>query len=437
MSENDVTHLSVTRNLKILREVPVSLIGEKRRASISHVIQIAPGKAALFISSEVVGGKAIDYVGGTDAVVFGKLEDLSSYISFPVNHNNEQVNPITGRDCIIMKFAPALGFVPDGTLMSDHTPHPHAGTGFGLFYCQSIDNDMSEKDGFNGKWAEGSDVLRYWELLQFRYLDGKIEITGRKKFSPSEFLPGHTLLNRGLSSAIADGEDLLLPVQACGGVADTAKMCGFAEKSSGFMRWKFSGNAWIPVSYTDVTGTDGITAFEPSMIRDGDGALLFTARQTGRNIPDKFDVFLWRSADNGLKWELMFHKKKLRSESPVSLNMTPEGVPFIAGNLMTGGMNMESATYGYTRDILCLWELATDRRNLKTPIIARCASFEFGPPPTRFGWRIDHPISNLVELAGGEKYCIMSYRIMAVSETKSSMPPTSHTGCYIETVRVN
>jgi hypothetical protein len=43
---------------------------------------------------------------------------------------------------------------------------------------------------------------------------------------------------------------------------------------------------------------------EPSLVRDVDGSLLFSARSAGEA---HFDVAVWRSADNGETWELIIY----------------------------------------------------------------------------------------------------------------------------------
>ncbi len=434
LSTGKVTNISITRNLKILRESKHSQLGEKLRYSLAHAMQIAPETAILFVSTEVVGGKALDYTGGTDAIIFDDLSAISEENTFPLYHNEEFIHPETGEKCILMKFAQTAGFVPLGAKNREGRKHPHAGTGFGLFFVQSIPVDMPKAEGFAGKWAEGENVYRAWELLQYRY-DGKnFTVVDSKRFAATELLPGHTVVGRGLSFAIPDGNDLLLPMQAAPGMADESRMTGFAEIGSGIMRWQYVDETWTPVEYRDVTGE--ITAFEPSMVRDSDGSLFLTARQTGRQNLEKFDVFLWQSKDNGKTWKLNFHVPKVRSESPVCLNTTPDGRLFISGNLLTGSLNLDSArgNYGYTRDILAFWEIAEDRQGLKSPAIIRCASLEFGPPPTPRGWRIDHPISENIMLSDGKKHCLMSCRVMSIAETKSTQAPTPVTGCYIEEI---
>ncbi len=57
------------------------------------------------------------------------------------------------------------------------------------------------------------------------------------------------------------------------------------------MRWRFLDAEWRPVAFTLVAGND--KSYEPSLVRDVDGSLLYLARKDGN------DIIVWRSPDNG------------------------------------------------------------------------------------------------------------------------------------------
>ncbi|MHC4871757.1 MAG: sialidase family protein [Planctomycetota bacterium] len=413
--------------IKILQNLEAQ--GHPLRCSVSKPLQLSKGHAALLLGTEVIGGKALDYVGGNFYINFDSFEQLEEGNAVPFSVNQEGINPLDGKEADFMRFPPAAGFVPLGAVSADGKPLAGAGTGFSLSYVQSIPKDLSEEEGFGGQWVASDKIFRGWELKQLKTDGEKLEIVSSAILSPEELVPGYTVIGRGLSSAIADGDDLLTAVQyAPGDCSDLKAMAGFGKYPSGLLRWSYTDKGWQPGStITDVTGD--LTANEASLIRNVDGSLLMSARETGKENTQKFDVYLWHSADNGSSWELWSHIPKVRSESPVSLNQTVQGVPYIAGNLLTAGLG--GSSFGYTREILCFWELTEDYKLLKSPYFAHCARTEFGMPPSAAGWRIDHPLSSIINLKDGKWYNIMTARVMAVGETLSVMKPSEFTGCHI------
>ena len=119
-------------------------------------------------------------------------------------------------------------------------------------------------------------------------------------------------------------------------------------------------------------------------------------------IKDKFDVYIWRSTDGGAAWNLALHEPRVRAESPVTINRSADGTIFIAGNLLAGKLGSAKGC-GYTREILCLWPLNERRDKLERPVFARCAGFEWGPPPAD-AWSVDHPMSAALWLAGDDNF---------------------------------
>lgn len=426
------TNPPLSKQLRILRESRFSEEGKRLRYNVAHPLQISPYKAILIVGLELVGGLALDYTAGADGIIFDDIDQIDEANSFPISRNHTQINPLNGEQCVMMKFPMAAGFVPLGAQSSSGKPHPFAGTGFALSFSHAIPSNLDPASGFKGGWASGKDVYRVWELSQFKYDGDRFEIVSVKTLGAKEVFPGFTLVNKGFNCAIADGDDLLMAVQGVFGEFDETRMCGFAELPSGVMRWRCDNNEWTPVQYSNVTAP--LTAFEGTLIRDVDGSLLFTARETGKSNLEKFDVFIWRSVDGGENWKLLFHIPKIRAESPITINMRPDGAPFVAGNLLTGTLdpNTSGTGFGYKREILCLWDLTENRDGLKSPYIHRFARMEFGVPPTRDGWRIDHPVSNMVRLSDGKWRTLLTYRVMATSETNSDLQPTRSTGCYVE-----
>ena len=92
-----------------------------------------------------------------------------------------------------------------------------------------------------------------------------------------------------MTNAIPDGDDFL--VGMTGGKIDAATLKTQGPEvatagGAGVMRWKREGNIWRATAYVPVTGVDG--AFEPSLIRDVDGTLLFCGR--GSKQPESNDI---------------------------------------------------------------------------------------------------------------------------------------------------
>ena len=95
------------------------------------------------------------------------------------------------------------------------------------------------------------------------------------------------------------------------------------------MRWNRDGDKWHTVLFVPVTGNDGSS--EPSLIRDVDGALLFSAR--GTDEKDENDIRVWRSADGGEVWAKCIHVSGVISEAPVTINQAVNGTPYIAADV--------------------------------------------------------------------------------------------------------
>jgi hypothetical protein len=256
---------------------------------------------------------------------------------------------------------------------------------------------------------------RYAMMFQFSY-DGKtFRVIEKNRVDAETLLPDWNLAGNFVTNAIPDGPDLLYVMIAR--VGDVAV--------AGFTRWQYGPTGWRPVSFVPVTG-DEVTWSEPSLIREADGSLLFSARSADRAVPTiAFDIGVWRSLDNGNTWKQVIHEKNQRSRSPVSVNRTVDGTPYIAANI---------PPLRRTREVLCIWPIDESRTGLECRIIARDARSEFGPAPSGSWWRIDHPTSAIVRLADGEWHNVLIYRIVDNGEVEGDAAPTPQTGCYVEEV---
>ncbi len=180
---------------------------------------------------------------------------------------------------------------------------------------------------------------------------------------------------------------------------------------------------------------------EPSLVRDRDGALLFSARGSGGERLSEVQV--WRQQGGGPQWQLVvstddvrvWHKQAAGAEwgtvlrlpnahnpGPISIGSAADATPYIAANRPGSG-----------RETLCLWPLNAGRMDLAAPLTIRAARAEFGPAPGAGGWMVDHPSGAIVRLADGKWHGVVAYRVLASAEHKGA-PPPPQSGCYVEEV---
>ncbi len=213
-------------------------------------------------------------------------------------------------------------------------------------------------------------------------------------------------------------------------------------RGSGVLRWQRTDGVWRPVSFVPVTGTDEST--EPSLIRDTNGDLLFSARGKGGTRPHAIRV--WRSRDGGETWKKIIHVVGVISSCPITLNQAADGTPYIASNMYLVPLDPIPKRFripadaegrvrggGWTRQKLYLWPLSDDRAGLEAPILGRHCKAEFGPAPSGSMWRADHPSSTTVQLADGNWHNVMGYRIHDDVESHE-LPSPPQTGAYLEEV---
>jgi len=138
---------------------------------------------------------------------------------------------------------------------------------------------------------------------------------------PSDrFVAGWSMRDRALTNAIADGGDLLLAMSA--GRRDD-------ETLPGVMRWRRDpARGWQPIDFLPVEGSDG--SGEPSLVRDRDGSLLFSACG-GRDA--LHDIRVWRSSDGGRTWVETVHVVGIVGATPIALNRAADGTSYVAANV--------------------------------------------------------------------------------------------------------
>ena len=361
-----------------------------------------------------------DFENGSDLFLFDDLEHIDPAQAIPIVRNDTYLNPC-GERRIAIHYPIVGGFVPLGALRPDGTPHPHAGTGFGL--SEIMDFPLLGK-GHYSKSHKTDKMVQRATVYQFTYdthffLTRDFEVYREDRPLRASGSGGEwALFLPALRQAVPDGDDFLFPVV---GTAHKGSAWFGSPVASGISRWQRRGEDWMPVSFVPVVEAGGDLAGqwgEPSLVRDLDGSLLFTSR--GCFGEEDHRIRIWRSADNGESWVQIIELLNARGQAPVTINQAADGTPYIVCN-----------KYGHERDWLIVCPLNDERDGLLPPIDVRNALSEFGPPPKGPVWFMDHPNGETVRLADGNWHHLLSYRNMDRGEHAGGAP-TPHTGHYLE-----
>ena len=403
--------IGVTRGGSDLVSPPSTPSGDTWRYQLALPFQVAPRKAAVFCNIRKGLVPYMDFEVGVDVILFDDLATVSADHAVLLSRSHEGQNPNTappGVRAFMSKYPARGGFVPLGAERVDGSPHPHAGTGFAILDVVAKNTDAPFDRKNIGGYFLGLESYAYTELHQLAYDGTNFQVVSTEHVEHTELLPGWNITNGAITNAIPDGDCFLVGIT--GGKIDD-------DAGSGVMRWQRKGSSWHPVSLVIVTDGDG--SVEPSLIRDVDGTLLFSAR--GGAEPS--DIRVWRSEDGGETWNKAIQVRGVVSDLPISINQAADGTPYIAANIK-----------GWARDLLSIWPVNEERTGLETPIIVRFGLLEFGPPPQGERWEIDHPSAMTVQLADGEWHNVLGYRLMQRAEKEYGAAPTLHSGAYLEEV---
>ena len=425
--------------------------GEAWRYGLTYPFQIAPRTAAVFCNIRRVNNPGVDFEVGTDVVLFDSISNFKPLSVVAVSRNHEEANPNSeprGERAVMVKYPISGAFVPFAAKRADGSPHPHAGSGFGLVTAQAWplhDKDINfSADRIGRRAYTGSQMYEYLELQQYQY-DGKtFRVTGQQKIYRNQDFSGWNIGERPIRNGIADGDDLLLALSA----RETGRSSD-AEWRCGVSRWRRGAGGWQFAGFSPVTSLG--EAFEPSLIRDLDNSLLFTAR--GKKEDNRCNIRAWRSTD-GARWEQILEATGAISMSPVSINQAADGTPYIGANLYEvptfpiGDERYNHSGYksqirdggrqrlgGWLREKLVLWPLSPDRTRLESPIVARDCRGEFGPPPGGSSWHADHPSSMTLQLADGQWHNVLGYRVLERAEATHAIDASPRSGSYLEEVK--
>jgi hypothetical protein len=431
----------VTQSSARLRIPPSTPANQTWRYCIPFPFQLAPRKAAIICN--IRGNHPGDFEVGTDFIAFDSLSPFQPGKPLPISRIAQGTNPNSrppGEPCWLIKQWIRVGFIPLGVKRADGSPHPNAGTGFGINEViawplrvkqAAPDADDRPSDPYGGREHYG-----YHELHQFAYDGTEFRLLETESIPHGELLPGWSLGSGGMTSAIPDGDDLIIPFTGV-----RPREAG----SLGLLRWRRREGKWRPESFAPAhVGNRGQNSFEPSLVRQAEGALLLCARGTGDNAKG---IWVWRSIDSGAHWKSLLSLPDVLPRSPVALHQAAHGTPFIVANLIQGGVLPEMANRfplpkaaagrpleTRIRDTLCLWPLDVKGRRLLPPHVVRHGPTSFGPPPGGITWTIDHPIVANLQLSDGLWHTVLGYRVVDRAETDNGFLPPPQTGAYLEEV---
>lgn len=394
------------------------------RYGVVFPFQIGPTMAAAFVNRGVYTANwNYDFEDGSDVILFDNVATIQANNAICLNRSGvEPDSDFGGQNRYFNRFPTIGGFVPYGAKVGDTYSHPHAGTGFGI--SQVLTFPVASDGTFS--WSS-SPICRKLEIFQFSYQGSSFQVLStsvRTEANPLT-VPNSPwiILSGGISMAIPDGYDLLFPVWARNGTTECV----------GISRWSRIDGSWqvvsfIPIAYSE-TGVHNY--YEPSLIREAGGALLFAARDDGRQNPPmgtarEQDINAWRSTNGGMTWSHILHVDQVRS-GPMCIGISLNGIPFIVGDPII------NEPPGSERDLMYLWTF--DANSVLYPMCVRYALGDFGTNP--YGaWYVDHPNNTILRLYDGNLHCYLAYRVRDphVYGSAGVLNPSSQSGSYIEEV---
>ena len=432
--------LRVTRGSTRLRIPPSTPTGQIWRYCIPFPFQLAPRKAAVICN--IRGNHPGDFEVGTDFIPFDDLSRFQVDQAIPISRIEKGTNPnsqIPGEPCWLIKQWDRVGFIPLGAKRADGSAHPHAGTGFGIneviAWPMRIRGAAPGADDRPSDPYAGREWYGYHELHQFAYDGKQFRMLEKEFITYDRLLPDWILGSGGLTGAIPDGDDLIIPFT--GGRKD-------GRDSVGLLKWSRRNGQWRPKRFVPaLEGKDAQDSFEPCLVRDTDGAWLLSVRGSGDYARS---IRVWRSED-GSHWRRLLYLPGVLPRSPVALHRASDGTLFIAANLiaelpakMAGRFPLPTDAAGQPlkgriRETLCLWPLDVTRARLRPPQVIRDGREAFGSPPGGITWTIDHPIATNLQLADGQWHTVLGYRVVDRAETERGFAPPPETGAYLEEVQ--
>lgn len=418
--------LHVTRHGRALAFPPDMPAGACWPYGMGVPFQLGPTTVAMFANIRHDTAPVDDLEVGSDLLIFDQLEEPARWQVQPMARMEFLDHPRHGQKLRTSKNPIFGGFVPMGALLADGTPHPHAGTGFGVSTVIGYPADDS------AAWVgEIKDPLIYFEEQQYRYDGERFHVHNTRRIAPEAWLVGWEVIGQGLCNAVASGASLL-----SGMVMKPANAGADEPAAAGVSRWKCDADGqWRIKDFVPVTPLDG--SMELSLVRSAGGELFATARacypwrvKPGQEF-NSLGVRIWRSRDEGTTWERVLAVQDLRPPTPVWIGVTTDGTIYVVMNSrrFTGP---EPENVGALREILELRPLAPDGASLGEPMLVRDAPADFGPAPAK-RWCFDHPVGATLRLGDGRWRHVLTYRGMDLGESAGANP-TPATGLYVQEV---
>lgn len=411
---------SITANPPRLTEPNEHPIGEWCRYGVAYPFQVDATTAAVLCALRNEGYPVGDFENGADVILFDDLHAIDPARVFPIVRNDKYVD-VKGQRRINIHYPTIGGFIPLGAKHDDGTPHPHAGTGYGMGVA--LDFPQLGRGHYTKAHKRNKVLHRTW-VYQFRYNGKQLFIEDTDVYDLAHPLrtldrgSEWSMRDAGLKQAIPDGDGFLAPIDAS--VGDIATWED-GKGSCGVARWERRNDRWDPIDYVPIEREQGPSIWmEPSLIRDVDGTLLFTSRGAFNDVNHK--VRVWRSTDGGDTWQVILEKDQVRGESPITINQAADGTPYLVTNKL-----------GHERDWLIVLPLNDARDDLLPAIDVRNALEDFGPPPIGPFWFMDHPMGETLRLGDGLWHHVLSYRNMDRGEHAGGSPAWC-TGQYLEEV---
>lgn len=140
--------------------------------------QLSSTQVGLSLNIRYSGIRAVDLEIGSDLAIFDDINHISGGHIQELTRYSHDVHPKTGRKMLLARYPVIINFIPFGAKRSDGTPHPFAGTGFGINSVIGFPEDRLSSDVFEG--MEEDEQFYAVEIHQYIY-DGAHfrEVSGR------------------------------------------------------------------------------------------------------------------------------------------------------------------------------------------------------------------------------------------------------------------
>lgn len=380
-------------------------------------LQIGERQAACLVGRKFSGAGYTDFEDGCDLIVFDDLDDFGEKDPIPLVRNHEE--DFTKPDgstvrIVLVKYPPRVGFVPKGARRPDGSPHPHAGTGYGLNHVIAFEKldpsipkdpvrwaefkERHKQEKLRGEWP----FLEYVELHQYAFDGERFQVTSKERREFDDLLPPWRLgRHDGFTIAIPDGDDLL------------HTMYDGRSGNAGVARWRRVDGQWRPIDFNLVTddacnenqGKRLVRMLEPSVARSSDGSLWFTVRYAGTTKKNN-QFRLWRSTDVGQNWTEVATLDDQHEPSPTTINRSRDGSLYLLANKPRDESSQNPRG-----------KLRVSRIDERTPSVTEPAllldaeQFPNPDPRSPNEWWADHPVGTPVRLKDGLWRDLVGFRV--------------------------